>query len=77
MIPVLIAIALLIVCVIGIYFLLRSMGKDGVEAAAPGSCRSGRCGVQPKRDNTSMAQAQVVQIDEIRRKDARSDNQTL
>lgn len=77
MIPVLIAIALLIVCVIGIYFLLRSMGKDGVEAAAPGSCRSGRCGVQPKRDSTSVAQAQVVQIDEIRRKDARSDNQTL
>jgi len=76
MLPVLVAIALLIVSVIGIYLLLKSMGKDGVEAAAPGSCRSGRCGVQPNRTTTDVP-AQVIRIDEIKRKDALSNNQTL
>ena len=42
----LVAIALLIASVGAIYFLLKSMGQDGVEIAAPGSCRSGRCGVR-------------------------------
>jgi hypothetical protein len=75
-----VAIGLLLVSVIGIYLLLRNMGKDGVEAAAPGSCRSGRCGVQPgttTADSPPMAQSQVIRIDEIKRKDALSNNQTL
>ena len=42
----LIAIALLIASVGAIYFLLKSMGQDGIEIAAPGSCKSGRCGVR-------------------------------
>ena len=42
----LVAIALLIASVAAIYFILRSMGEDGVEIAAPGSCKSGRCGVR-------------------------------
>lgn len=42
----LVAIALLIASVGAIYFLLKSMGQDGVEIAAPGSCRSGTCGVR-------------------------------
>ena len=42
----LIAISLLAACVGVIYFLLKSMGQDGVEIAAPGSCRSGKCGVR-------------------------------
>ena len=42
----LIAISLLIASVGVIYFLLKSMGQDGVEIAAPGSCKSGRCGVR-------------------------------
>ena len=77
---VLVAVGLLLVAVIGIYLLLKNMGKDGVEAAAPGSCRSGRCGVQPGRttaDSPAMTQARVVRIDEIKRKDALSNNQTL
>ena len=41
----LVAIVLLIVSVGAIYLLLKSMGQDGVEVAAPGSCKSGRCGV--------------------------------
>lgn len=46
MLVALVAIVLLIVSVAAIYFLLKSMGRDGVEVAAPGSCKSGRCGVQ-------------------------------
>ena len=42
----LVAIALLIASVGAIYFLLKSVGQDGVEIAAPGSCKSGRCGVR-------------------------------
>lgn len=42
----LVAIALLIASVGAIYLLLKSMGQDGVEIAAPGSCRSGSCGVR-------------------------------
>jgi hypothetical protein len=41
-----VAIALLIAAVAAIYLLLKSMGQDGVEIAAPGSCKSGRCGVR-------------------------------
>ncbi len=41
-----IAVILLIVAVGAIYLLLKSMGEDGIEVAAPGSCKSGRCGVR-------------------------------
>jgi hypothetical protein len=46
MTTVLIALVLLVVAVGVIYWLLKSMGEDGIEIAAPGSCKSGRCGVQ-------------------------------
>lgn len=42
----LVAIVLLIVGVAAIYLLLRRMGEDGVEIAAPGSCKRGSCGVR-------------------------------
>jgi hypothetical protein len=46
MLTLFIAIALLMAAVAAIYLLLKSMGQDGVEIAAPGSCKSGRCGVR-------------------------------
>lgn len=46
-IPVVIALILLLIGVYLIIEFLKKMGEDGVEAAAPGSCRSGRCGVTP------------------------------
>jgi hypothetical protein len=42
----LIALALLAAAVGAIYVLLRNMGEDGIEVAAPGSCKSGQCGVR-------------------------------
>lgn len=46
MFAVLVALVLLIACVGAIYWLLKSMGQDGVEVAAPGSCKRGSCGVR-------------------------------
>lgn len=46
MLTVVIALVLLAVAVGAIYLLLKNMGEDGVEIAAPGSCKSGRCGVR-------------------------------
>jgi len=72
MFAILIAILLIALCVVAIYLLLRSMGRGGIEAAAPGSCRSGRCGVQPRQDeevDAPRAQVQTLRIDEIKRLD--------
>ncbi len=56
MLAVLIALVLLAACVAAIYLLLKNMGENGIEAAAPGSCRSGRCGVQaPQKAEASAA----------------------
>lgn len=46
MFAVFIALALLAGAVGAIYVLLRNMGEDGIEVAAPGSCKSGQCGVR-------------------------------
>lgn len=78
MLAALIALVLLAVSVAGVYLLLKSMGQDGVEAAAPGSCKSGRCGVQPGQTgeaNSTLAEVQHVRMDEIKRVDAASRTQ--
>lgn len=80
MLTIIVVVALLLASVGGLYLLLKSMGDDGVEAAAPGSCKSGRCGVQPRRPAEGGAQPvdeQYIPIDEIKRKDALSNNQLL
>lgn len=41
-----IAIILLAIGVGAIYLILKNMGEEGIEVAAPGSCKSGRCGVR-------------------------------
>jgi hypothetical protein len=76
MLAVLIALVLLAVSVAGVYLLLKSMGQDGVEAAAPGSCKSGRCGVQPMKTGEAsppLVEVQYVRIDAFKQKDASSD----
>lgn len=78
MLAVLIALVLLAASVAGVYWLLKSMGQDGVEAAAPGSCKSGRCGVQPRQGgeaDTSRVEVQFVHPGDIKRVDAASRNQ--
>lgn len=74
MFTVLVAIALLIAAVGAIYLLLKSMGESGVEVAAPGSCKSGRCGVRNgTATETSCQQAEeqlIADTEEVERKDA-------
>lgn len=45
MFAILIAIVLLFVTAAGLYLLLKNMSEEGIDIAAPGSCRRGRCGV--------------------------------
>jgi hypothetical protein len=70
MLAILIAVLLIALCVVAIYLLLRSMGRGGIEAAAPGSCRSGRCGVQPRQDGEGEpVPLQTLRMDQIKRLD--------
>lgn len=60
----LVAIALLTACVAAIYLLLKSMGQDGVEVAAPGSCKSGKCGVRNGTSTEAGCHQEDGQFDE-------------
>jgi hypothetical protein len=78
------ALLLLLIGVGLIYWLLKAMGESGVEAAAPGSCRSGRCGVtlqnRPGGEcavSPSAVASEAPSINEITRKDALSPKQIL
>jgi hypothetical protein len=46
MFPILIALVILVIAVGVIHLILKNMGVEGIEVAAPGSCKSGRCGVR-------------------------------
>lgn len=48
MFPVLVALVLLFAGVAAIYLLLKNMSEEGIDIAAPGSCRRGRCGVRSR-----------------------------
>jgi len=79
-IAVVVALGLLLIGVGFIYWLLKSMGESGIEAAAPGSCRSGRCGVTPGNrpgGGCASSPSEDTLIGEIIRKDALSQKQTL
>ena len=45
MFAIVIAIVLLFATAAGLYLLLKNMSEEGIDIAAPGSCRRGRCGV--------------------------------
>jgi hypothetical protein len=67
-----VAIIVLIAAVGAIYLLLKNMGQDGIEAAAPGSCKSGKCGVRNgaatgkgcHQEETLLAESDEVQPNE-------------
>jgi hypothetical protein len=66
MLTIVIALIILAVAVGAIYLLLKSMGEDGIEVAAPGSCKSGRCGVRCPSGEEALPEAAA----EDQRKDA-------
>ena len=59
----LIAILLLLACLGVIYVLLRNMGQDGVEVAAPTSCKAGRCGVNADCRPAEAGSAEMAALD--------------
>lgn len=68
-----IAIVLLAVGVGAIYLILKNMGEEGVEVAAPGSCKSGRCGVRcapPPETRDEMADAMPEDAETVTRRDS-------
>jgi len=69
---VVLALIALAVAVGAIYLILKNMGEEGIEVAAPGSCKSGRCGVrcvpvtEAREDQTEDASDET---DEVKRKE--------
>ena len=57
MFAVIVAFVVLAIAIGAIYLILKNMGEEGVEVAAPGSCKSGRCGVR----RTSASEARDEQ----------------
>lgn len=45
MFAIVVAIVLFFAIAAGLYLLLKNMGENGIDIAAPGSCRRGSCGV--------------------------------
>lgn len=69
----LIALIVLAIAVGAIYLILKNMGEEGIEVAAPGSCKSGRCGVRcapvtEARD--AQDEVELAEADEVKRKEA-------
>ncbi len=64
MVTVLVALVLLFAGVAVIYLLLKNMTEDGVDIAAPGSCKRGRCAVQcrPSAEQAEEVPLQVADV---------------
>jgi hypothetical protein len=72
MFAIVIALILMAIAVGAIYLILKNMGEEGIEIAAPGSCKSGRCGVRcsPVADERREAMEEIAdEGGEIRRRD--------
>jgi hypothetical protein len=72
MLTVVIALILLVVAVGAIYLILKNMGEEGIEVAAPGRCKSGRCGVRctPATEvRSDQDSEQLDEADEVNRKE--------
>jgi hypothetical protein len=64
MVAVLVALVLLFAGVAAIYLLLKNMSEEGIDIAAPGSCKRGRCGVpnRPPVDQADDAPPQAADV---------------
>ena len=65
MFAVIVALVLLFASVAAIYLLLKNMmSEDGIDIAAPGSCRRGRCGV-PRCTSVEEAEAVPLRVADV------------
>jgi hypothetical protein len=60
MFAVLVALVLLFAGVAAIYQILKNMSEEGIDIAAPGSCKRGRCGA-PSRPPVGEAEETPLQ----------------
>lgn len=62
MFPVLVALVILSAGVAAIYLILKNMSEEGIDIAAPGSCKRGRCGVpsRPQLEEAPLQRKSVV-----------------
>lgn len=69
MLTFLIALALLAAGVGAIYLLLKNMTEEGIDIAAPGSCRRGQCGTKcrPPAEEAEEVPVQVADAEEQRK----------
>lgn len=63
MFAVLVALVVLFAGVAAIYLLLKNMSEEGIDIAAPGSCRRGACGTQcrPPAEEAEEAPVQAAE----------------
>lgn len=71
MVAVLVALVLLFAGVAAIYLLLKNMSEEGIDIAAPGSCRRGLCGV-PSRPPVDQADEVLLQATDADDKNKRN-----
>ncbi|WP_265942668.1 hypothetical protein [Dechloromonas sp. A34] len=64
MFAVIVALILLSAGVAAIYLILKNMSEDGIEIAAPGSCKRGRCGA-PSRPLVEEAEEAPLQAADV------------
>ncbi len=66
MFAILVALVLLVAGVAVIYLLLKNMSEEGIDIAAPGSCKRGRCGVpiRPPIKQVDQAPLQPADVDD-------------
>lgn len=73
MFAIIIALVVLAAGVAAIYLILKNMSEDGVDIAAPGSCKQrGRCKTPspPMLEETEQASLQIADGDDQRRTNA-------
>jgi hypothetical protein len=73
MFAIVVALIILAVAVGAIYLILKDMGEAGIEVAAPGSCKSGSCGVRcaPVTEvNGEQVETLAEHVEESQRKEA-------
>jgi hypothetical protein len=59
-----VALVLLVAGVGVIYLLLKNMSEDGIDIAAPGSCKRGRCGVPVRLPDEAAGEAPAGEVAE-------------
>lgn len=67
MLTIALALVLLAAGIAAAYLILKNMTEEGIEIAAPGSCKRGRCGPQCSSRNEAEEEETSLQATELKR----------